>query len=164
MAKIVVFDLDGVILQSPSRETIPEINFWMDYWVDVDKHVPNKEMLDAISCFLASNIHILILTARPSNLLDITKASLKKVCSLYPSVCLNPRAYIFGVVANLHLMMRDRQATFDDWASNAIWKKEVIRMLQISHHVLFAIEDFKPNVQEMRKVVPVLSYEQFRGD
>ncbi len=161
---IVVFDLDGVILKSPMRASNPELNYWQLYWEDLSQHIPNMEMLELINSLVKSSIHVFILTARPVSLLDVTLKSLRKVCHLVPRVCTNIPDYEFNPVRRHHLMMRSRDAEFGDFVANAVWKRKTIELLQVDHHVLFALEDYKPNADEMRKAAPVLLYEQFRSE
>lgn len=163
MAQIVVFDLDGVIFKSPSRESIPDEHYWETYWSNPDSHKINKEIQTLMASLISSNIHILILTARPDSYEQVTYEAIYVKLGIQILTVKDILHFKFGHTSQYHLMMRPKLAVFDDWDSNALWKKSVLNWLVGAHDVLFAVEDYKPNAEEMRKVIPVLLYEQLRS-
>ncbi len=164
MAQIAVFDLDGVIFKSIDPNPISDEDFWIDYWGNPDLHQVNTEILKIMSSLIASNVQILILTARPADLISPTCISLIRHCKIDPFLIYNVYLHQFhSYSVGYHLLMR-REARFDDWIGNGQWKREMIDILIRDHNVLFMVEDYKPSADEIRKSVPVLLYEQLRSN
>lgn len=161
MAQIAVFDLDGVIIKSPSRESVSEVSFWENFWTDISCHEANPEILALMKILCAADIQVFILTARPNSFEGVTLQSLALVCSIHPRICSDPVEHQMDETG-YHLMMRDGENVFHDFQSNSIWKRLVINLLMVNHDVLFAMDDYKPNIEEIRKVVPSFLYEELR--
>lgn len=147
---IIVFDFDGVIVQSPcaSPGTQPQNHScWEEYWLDTASQRPNPEMLFLYKQFEHHpTIDPVILTARPKAVEEATRTVLAG----------------FGII-NPILRMREDQ---DDpsWQGSGIWKRDTIKLWQrLGTTVLLVVEDYKPNADAIREVVPVLLYERMKA-
>lgn len=160
--QIAVFDLDGVIFKSPAKETINDHGYWYNHWCRPADHVPQQEVLTLMKALVQAGLHILILTARPTQVLGTTLAALQTHCMIRPEVCTNILDHVFEYGKQYHLMMCDLNLHEGDWQGSGVWKHDVIEELKIGYEVLFCVEDYKPSADEIRKSVPVLLYEQLR--
>ena len=160
---IVVIDLDGVVFKSPVRETVNDPNFWVSFWENPEAHRPNKEIEVLIRGLCAVGTRILFLTARPKRYRKQTHQAIINCMGVLPMWCedVSDLDFLVWPASLCALHMKPDQAT-DDWLTSGAWKLGVIEELKTNHEVLFAVEDFKPNAEEMRKAVPVLLYEQRR--
>ncbi len=161
--QIAVFDLDGVIFKSPvPPRKYMDTDFWRKYWSDIDAHEPNRDVLTLMDALFARGIKVLILTARPVSILPVTRMALLEKCGLRPSFCDDVVRHNFYMSSPVHLMMGTDELMDSKWTIVPEWKRVIIEDLTIRCDVLFAVDDRRQNVEEMRKVVPAYLYEQHR--
>lgn len=145
--RVIVFDLDGVLFRTPSKETVNDPAFWMDYWNN-ERPEPNPEMIKMYHDYdIYGLVTPVILTARPTVVESPTLKALENV----------------GIHVPL-LFMMDHDPDQADWQTTGFWKRDVVReWIQAGVDVWLVIEDYKPNADAIRQVTTVLLYESRRS-
>lgn len=159
--EIAVVDLDGVVFKSPVRETVTDHQFWVNYWQDPEAHAPNREIEVLIRALLSVNVHILFLTSRPASYADDTLNALHRCIWMRPRLCTDVLHHDFHS-HRVSLMLKPDDMNDPEWTGSGEWKLDVVENLKVGYQVLFAIDDYKPNADIIRKAIPVLLYEQVR--
>lgn len=136
---VAVFDLDGCLIESPTGETITDPNYWHKHFTNGDCAY-NREMIDLAEALQNMGWRIVVLTARPTRYRDDTQ---NIVYSKLPG--------------SLLIMYGGGYADASEWKA-----KKVRELIDAGWDVRFVIEDYKPNAEAIRKVVPVLLYEKVR--
>lgn len=164
--ELFIFDLDGVIFKSIAKETISDPTFWRQYWSSPALQTVNVEMIWLVGRLIAyPRSAVLFLTARPSEYFEPTMRALNDYGRVFPVECLDPATHDFRLgFDSTHLMMCNVDLEALGWSQAGAWKKEQVEALQRRDDldVLFVVEDHKESADEIRKVVPVLLYEQLR--
>ena len=160
--KLFIFDLDGVILQSPGSRFHPPVD-WPKYWADIDAQRPNQDVVDLIQILKRAH-PVLILTARPVEVVSQTVMVLKRIglpaTPIDAVPLLWPRLKIIKSLVYLKMMKSEVE---EDGETPAIWKRlRIEELVDVGWNVQFMVEDYKTNADEIRKVVPVLLYENKR--
>jgi hypothetical protein len=140
---VVIVDLDGCLVANPAEAclgvTITDIDYWTNHWNNPMASEPNYELVQMVRTLGQAGWKIVILTARPESFRQKTEQFLRRIeleCSL---------------------IMRSDLAILP----SAEWKMNVIsHMITLGWDVKLAIEDYKPNADAIRSVVPVLLYER----
>jgi hypothetical protein len=161
---IAVFDVDGVIVQNPHEslyQTITDGAYWDLHWNDPDNAILNKEIADLARALYLTGWHLVFLTARPSTYRKQTVQLLKRA-GFFDMKIEEPedlKADGFMLQHPVLLMFPET----DIPTSSAAWKQSIIRdMLAQGGKVRFMMEDYRPNAEAVRAVVPVLLYERKR--
>ena len=163
---VAVFDLDGCLCQGPyhdprSKEHLDDPEFWRRHWDRPDAPC-HTELVEMARGLASGGFHILVLTARPDTYHDQTVRWLQQVgnwsvASFNTSIRYN-RA---GSQSDVWLMMIDNQRQLRHPLTGAEWKRETVRsLIQWGIDIQFVVEDYKPNADVIREVVPVLLYER----
>lgn len=154
---IVLCDLDGCLVQNPQEawgKTINDYNFWIKHWEDIENVTPHQEIIDVLNAMRAKNHHAIILTARPERYREVTYQALRKiglwVASSAPTILTDETRHIELV------MYPDNFGN-----SSAEFKRSMVnRWITQQANIRFMIEDYKPNCEAVRELVPVLLYER----
>lgn len=141
---VIICDLDGVLTKMPvsshGRGTISDPNYWHHHWDKWDEVEPHHEMVNMVRTLAQGGMKIVILTARPDSYRYQTEKFLAK----------------FGVRCSLIMRASDGQIV-----PSSEWKHDVIEhMIALGYDIKFMIEDYKPNVEAVRSLIPVLLYER----
>lgn len=140
---VVICDLDGVIAANPPeafKGTINDPNYWHSHWDKWDEAKPNHEIVHLLRLLAQGGTKIVILTSRPDTYRDQTTKFLKKL----------------GLRCDL--IMRSTGGAI---LPSDEWKHDVIEyMLGLGYDIKLLIEDYKPNVEAARSLVPCLLYER----
>lgn len=164
---VVVFDLDGCLRQNPyhdesTKTFAPHFN-WGDHWREPGVAC-HEELVDLARSLLAAGHSVLVLTARPDDFHEVTIEWLKRV-GPWEVTYHNDRKH-HGATGHdtVHLMMLPRQIDLLHHVSGAEWKRDVVRsLIERGIDIRFVVEDYKPNADVIREVVPVLLYERKKG-
>lgn len=140
---VVICDLDGVLAKNPDAafgKTQSDPMFWHHHWDEWDKTEPHHEMVNMIRTLAQGGMKIVVLTARPDSYRYQTERFLAK----------------HGVRCSLIMRASDGQIV-----PSSEWKHDVIEhMVALGYDIKFMIEDYKPNVEAVRSLIPVLLYER----
>lgn len=145
---VLICDLDGCLVANPAdsfaQGTISDPNYWTEHWKNWHAATPNQELVDVVRALMRSGYKLVVLTARPTNFREETMRYLYRV---------------FGVGASrISLIMMD---TGGKIVPSAAWKRATIsKMIELGYDVKLMIEDYKPNADAIRGLVPVLLYER----
>jgi hypothetical protein len=144
---VLVCDVDGCVVRSPSDDTIHDERWWMEFWEDVEGQEPNAEVVQILDILIRSGFYVIFLTGRPHK---ARKATLEMLRLHFKS----------GRIDDDQLITRP-----DDFAGDlAVWKGRTVEELVAGGYLVnLALEDYGPNVAELRKTVPVLRYEKLRN-
>lgn len=157
---IAVFDLDGVIVKNPKEaltKTIIDGAYWDNHWLHPDKAELNDEIVDLIQSLISTNWQIIILTARPSKYRG-------------PTISVLARAGIYPLPLPIDELKQHYNSPIlvmipnsDIPHSSAAWKQHTIKSWKDQGaNIRFMMEDYRPNAEAVRAVVPVLLYEYKR--
>lgn len=137
---VAVFDLDGCLIVSPASSTIKDPDYWRKHF-SCESHRCNPEIVRLARSLMYAHWKIVVLTARPEEYRDVTTRWLIRM---------------LGPTFTLHM--------FDGQYESANgWKAQQVQsMIDSGLKVQFVVEDYKPNAEAIRKVVPVLLYEARR--
>lgn len=155
---IALFDLDGVITENPKEsleQTVSCKNYWHEHWTRPLETPIHQEVVDIIHSLIGA-VHIIILTARPDSYRPHTIQLLDRLGIMCPSK--SPNTLYAGQLAPiLHMFPCDGTIP----SSSAAWKQgEVKRWLDQGAKIMFMMEDYRPNAEAVRALVPVLLYER----
>jgi hypothetical protein len=153
---IAVFDLDGVIIQNPfeslGQNTITDSNYWENHWLYPEKATFNDEIVELAHSMLRSDTHVVFLTARPSKYRSSTETLLKRAGLEVGQGDLTQRSFRPRLVMIPSIGIPQ---------SGAAWKRDTIQgWIDQGGKVLFMVEDYKPNAEFVREIIPVLLYER----
>lgn len=138
---VAIFDLDGCLSQTPSRDAITDPDFWHTHFTNGTAEC-NPEVVDLACTLRAAGWDIMVLTARPSDYYTATRSWLDR---FLPDVPL--------------IMWEDGNG----YGSSSKWKAQTVKdLIEQGYDVRFMVEDYPNNVEEIRKVVPVLEYQMLR--
>jgi hypothetical protein len=163
---IVVFDIDGVIIQNPPQSrkagkyekpapTIPDPNFWTKHWQNPESE-GHKDMIWLAKTLRDSGTSIIFLTGRPVDHRIETKAALRYHGFSIASLC---NSVVTDNTYHSHLVMVES----GNYGGSAEFKQFMIESwLTQGADIKFLIEDYKPNAEAVRHLVPVLLYERKR--
>lgn len=155
--RIALFDLDGCLFKSPSQDTIHDPSYWQRYWSDVDRQVPNPPVVDLFKTLLVSpDWTVIILTARPDSKREETNEALERAgISTWEMSDGEPIEDNMAVP----LFMWKGEEVF----GHGNWKRAVVEAWKENGADLaFMVEDYKPNADAIRGVIPVLLYERVK--
>lgn len=137
-----IFDLDGCLSVSPSQITIPlSSERWDEIWND-DGFPSNTEIIKLLRGLQMAGWYVLILTGRPERYRKQTVRWLMRQ----------------GVSAPLIMLPDDYPRTIVEWKCTIIHL-----MLEAAIDLQFVVEDYKPNADVIRTLIPVLLYERKRA-
>jgi|SRR5690606_13747488 len=140
---VAVFDLDGCLLESGQKTTVDDETYWHNLWTNPDRWKPVPSLILLAKALHAAGWRLILLTSRPERYRLWTWRFLRR--------------YHLADVFETVIM----QETFDSLSSGE-WKREQMRRLVELHDVQFVVEDYKPNADAIRTVVPVLLFESKR--
>lgn len=156
--KYAVLDLDGCLVQNPEEAryaTLNDPSFWHSHWNDALAGRPNEELLDVARGLLDQGYRLIVLTARPETYRSQTVRYLGRICLF---TTLSPRP---NPDQSVSLVMRPVE---DGISRSGPWKRDLIKSwLDQGANITLALEDFKPNADMIRQVVPVILYEQMKS-
>lgn len=157
---IALFDLDGVLVRNPdealgNKPPITNKNFWDEHWKSPETAPIQQEMVDMAISLIGANWQIGILTARPHEYRPWTVTLLRRMGIL---VSTDPRPRISTSYSRPFLhMLPSAQVP----QSSAAWKQETVKgWLDQGAKIQFMVEDYRPNAESVRAIVPVLLYER----
>lgn len=143
----VICDIDGCVVRSPSDSTIHDAEYWDAFWSSETDQIPNREVVYMLGAMLMLGASVVYVTGRPERARDGTLQMLTRL-GLWQVQKTELRMLPDGFHGDI-----------------AKWKKvQAQSLVDFGRDVIFALEDFGPNVEELRTVVPVLRYEKFRND
>lgn len=154
---IAIFDLDGVIIQNPpeslGQNTITDGNYWAKHWKDPQGGTLNEEMVDLAASMLLTDTHVIFLTARPEVYRPWTIELLRRAgFHIGDQTALTQRSFAPRLV-----MLPGGDVP----QSSAKWKRDTIKnWLDQGARILFMVEDYRPNAEFVRELIPVLLYER----
>ena len=122
--KVIICDIDGVLMDGPWWDDIEDFYLNMDSWYPIDWTVY------MVNCFYKLGYKIIFLTARDEKVRVKTTQQLKE---LFPF--------------NINLYMRPR----GDMRESYIVKEEHLMELMEKYDILFAMDDEIPNCQMFKK-------------
>lgn len=147
---VVVVDLDGCLVANPPESlkstsgpapTIPDVNFWANHWNDPMGSQPHYELIQMVRTLQIAGWKVIVLTARPDSFRAQTEQFLRRV------------------ELNCSLIMRSG----GNILPSTEWKANTVQyLIELGYDVRLAIEDYKPNADAIRGIVPVLLYERKR--
>ncbi len=158
---IAFVDIDGVLIKNPPEAqkgfgTITDPEFWEKHWSRPMVSQPNAEVVTLVKSLIATGWHIIFLTARPAMYRELTKKLLMKHLGFWVS------DYEHIEMHSNHpklVMIKQNEIP----TSSAEWKQSVVRAaIKAGGNAALMIEDYKPNAEAVRPLVPVLLYEQKR--
>jgi hypothetical protein len=158
---VAVFDVDGVVVQNPdcalSGPPILDNNFWANHWSRPDEAQLNDEVCELARSLMRTNWQVVFLTARPGIYRKQTEELLRRA-GLLPrpedvKMVLNPSynntPMLFMIEGN------------DIPNGSAGWKQTMLKKwVDSGVKVRFFMEDYRPNAEAARAVVPVFLYER----
>jgi hypothetical protein len=158
---IAVFDLDGCLISNPSEAmgstAIGSRDFWANHWNNPDGAEVQQEVVDMLLSLAATNWQIIILTARPDSFREQTVRLLRGLGIFVPT---NESPILFKDWRCPVLVMYPDKGYIPS-TSGGGWKQGVIReWLDQGANIKFMVEDYPPNAEAIRAVVPVLLYER----
>lgn len=122
--KVVICDIDGVIMQGPWWDDIQDFYDNMDSWYPIDW------MVDIVNCIYKLGYKIIFLTARDEKVRRKTTQQLKNMFDF-----------------KIELYMRKK----DDERPSCVIKEEYLPELMDKYDILFALDDEQPNCDMYRK-------------
>lgn len=160
--RVAVFDLDGVLVQNPAdsfeRGTIQDPDYWHNHWNDPDGSVPYDQIVELHDSLIESGWATVVLTARPDSYWRQTVAYLDKhFCgtSFIPPYRPDEQYLIAG---QMKLVMRP---ALHGISVSGEWKREMLESwLKSDINLKFMVEDYKPNVEAVRDLLPCLLFER----
>lgn len=153
---IAIFDLDGVIVANPKESlqghSITDGNYWFNHWTKPELAIFHDEVLTLIKALKPTH-HIIVLTARPAKYRAYT-------------IDLLHRAGIFVTDVDTLTDLTTRVALVmigpdEITGHSAAWKRDTIQSwLDQGANISFMMEDYKPNAEFVRELIPVFLYER----
>lgn len=156
---VIVCDLDGCIVANPHTEgTIQEWDFWHSHWTEPRAATIQHEVVDVVQAMRETGHFLIILTARPEYFAPWTLEVLMRA-DLFPTLVSDGDEFIGDLIDDSILVMMPG----DKIASSAQWKRDKIaQWLKDGMDIRLVIEDYPPNAEAIRELVPVFLYESKR--
>jgi hypothetical protein len=157
---IALFDVDGVVVANPEvalNKTINDFNFWENHWNDVDGAVINTEVTELAQSLISTNWQVIFLTARPIKFRAQTERLLSKA-GMFVAPVTGTLLPLEWERTNAPLLV---MYPSNSLLSSAAWKQEQVKeWVDDGLKVRFMMEDYRPNAEAVRALVPVFLYER----
>ncbi len=162
---IAVFDIDGVLVENPTLQSNNDLGYWHKHWTAPPSEARvNQEMVELLSdLHYESMWGIIALTARPAQYADHTEKLLRFI--LDRPVRTRGVQSVYGDFYGRHsppdVVLVTQQA--NEIVPSGEFKRDTIGFWQSQGlDIRFMVEDYKPNADVIRRVLPVLLYERQR--
>lgn len=157
--QIVVCDIDGVIFHSPHDPEGPPVN-WPEYWADPEQQDPNMPIIRLVKHMIHwPGWKVVFLTGRPRRYADATIKALERF-RIYP-ILASERSVLGTASVHPYVVMLPGEAVP---SQSHMFKEYIIQkwVQRDEANIAFVIEDYKVNVDAIRRHAPCLLWERMK--